>query len=56
MAQQICRSQGMELRKVPSYLPSTRSVQLKPAAEYAQIDAVCREVEEQTAIPCRAVQ
>lgn len=56
MVQQFCHSQGVELRKAPSYLPSTRSVQLKPAAEYAQIDAVCREAEEQTGLPCRAAR
>ncbi|MCC8150153.1 MAG: hypothetical protein LIO96_01480 [Lachnospiraceae bacterium] len=42
-----------ELRKMPSYLPSFRSVQLKPAAKYTQMDAVCREMEEQTGLPCR---
>ncbi|MCD8012375.1 MAG: MBL fold metallo-hydrolase [Lachnospiraceae bacterium] len=54
LAQRICRENGVDLRKLPSYLPGTKTLVLKPAAASEKMDEICRILEEETGIACRA--
>ncbi|MCD8105120.1 MAG: MBL fold metallo-hydrolase [Lachnospiraceae bacterium] len=54
LAQRTCQKNGVTLRKLPSYLPGTQTLVLKPARAYDQMEEICRKLEEETGVACRA--
>ncbi len=53
-AAQCCQMHGVECRKLPSYQPGEQRLVLKLCGEYEQTEQVCREIEEETGVPCVA--
>jgi len=54
LVQRTCQNNGVTLRKLPSYLPGTQTLVLKPARAYDQMEEICRKLEEETGVACRA--
>ncbi|MCD7957660.1 MAG: MBL fold metallo-hydrolase [Lachnospiraceae bacterium] len=53
LAQRLCQENGVRLRKLPSYLPGTQTLVLKPADASAEMEKICRRLEEETGIACQ---